>query len=105
MRRLGCRRPTSEAFRQAVLNYEMHGTGARPMISLRIKSLSRYMPIMDFESVAAIAFYRSWPHWRASDHGRDSLAARSASCSWLDQRIHAYLSERLPDGKVIPVFI
>ena len=51
--------PRARLFAKMILNYEMHGTGAKPMISLRFTSLSRYMPIMDFESVATIAFYRS----------------------------------------------
>ena len=49
--------PRARLFAKMILNYEMHGTGARPMISLRFTSLSRYMPIMDFESVAAITFF------------------------------------------------
>ena len=32
-------------------------TGARPMVVFDFTSLSRYMPIMDFESVAAITFF------------------------------------------------
>ena len=36
-------------------------TGARPMVVVDFTSLSRYMPIMDFESVAAITFFLEPP--------------------------------------------
>ena len=53
--------PRTRLFANVILTYEVHGTGAEPMISLPVTSFSRYMPIMDSQSVATIPFFLQPP--------------------------------------------
>ena len=50
--------PRTRLFANVILTYEVHGTGAEPMISLPVTSFSRYMPIMDSQSVGGIRFLK-----------------------------------------------